>query len=104
MSIEPQNGDRDQGRAPPGEPDLARPDLGDGWGWALMQLDWSLRQRAPAWPRLRVLAGVRARVTAVIAVLRRAARTARRSACPATFVSPTGGGGSGTRRSSARRP
>ena len=104
MSIEPQNGDRDPGRAPPGEPDPAPPDLGEGWGWALMQRDWSLRQRAPAGPRLRVLAGLRARIAAVIALLGRAARMVLRGSCPATCVSPTGGGGSGTRRSSARRP
>ena len=93
MSLEHQNGPRgdpgtgDPGRAPPGA---------EGWGWALVQRDWSVRQREPR--PSRVLAAIRGRIGAVIARLGRVAAAARRW----LRVSPPGGGGPGTPRSSAR--
>lgn len=49
-----------------GLPCEGTPGLEEGWGWDLMQRDWSLRQREPVEPRARVLAGMRARITALL--------------------------------------
>jgi hypothetical protein len=93
MSLEHQNapcgdpGTGEPGRAPPGA---------EGWGWALVQRDWSLRQREPS--PARAAAGIRGRIGAVIAWLGRVAGAVLRG----LRISPPGGGGSGTPRSSAR--
>lgn len=89
MSLEAQNARCADPGASPGA---------DGWGWALVQRDWSLRQGEPGRPG--VLAALAARVAAVIARVRRVVGLAGRGV--AGRASPPDGGGSGTRRSSAR--
>lgn len=76
MSFEHQNGGRgDPG--PRGDPGRAPPGSGEAWGWALVQRDWSLRQREPS-RSARSFAGLVAHVDAAIARLRRLARGALR--------------------------
>ena len=77
MSLEQQNAD-DRGKPVPGDPGCPPAAFGEAWGWELTQRDWSLRQREPARPSARVLAGLLARVEAVIARLWRLVRSAPR--------------------------
>jgi hypothetical protein len=75
MSVEHQDAapDRGSSRTERGAPAGS----GEGWGWDLVQRDWSLRQREPA-PQARVLAGLRARIAAVIAGIGRLVRAVLR--------------------------
>lgn len=92
MSLEPH--DADGGRRPAqGEP--GAPGIGDGWGWELVQRDWSLREREP----LRLVVALRRAVAAVAARLSRLIRGALRAVGSIRMA----GGGPGTPRSSAPR-
>lgn len=54
------------------------PSMGDAWGWALVQRDWSVRQRESGRTALRLMAVI-ARVDAALSWLWRLVRGARRS-------------------------
>jgi hypothetical protein len=71
LSFERQNADVGGHPVPRDDPERAPAGFGDGWGWDLVQRDWSLRQGEPAGPRTGMLAGLRTRIEAAIARIRR---------------------------------
>lgn len=81
MSLEHHHAEVVPGRlADRGDPGAAGP--GENWGWLLVQRDWSLRQREPRTHR--VVTGLRRRVAAAAAWLRRLVCGAPRSAAQDT--------------------
>jgi hypothetical protein len=77
MTLEPHDAGAGPG-GPPARGDPGAPAPGEGWGWALVQRDWSLRQREPH--PARVLAALGRRAAAAVAWLWRRVRWAPRGA------------------------
>jgi hypothetical protein len=77
MTLEPHDANAGPGGSAPWS-DPGAPALGEGWGWALVQRDWTVRQHEPH--PVRWLAALRRRAAAAAARLRRLVRWAPRGA------------------------